>query len=552
MTLAQRLLLAIGSLTLVSAALLALGVRQAWRESEEERFNAAFTLATDRLGREITTSIEQLPGLIEPLCQHDPTVDRALIGLKKRQIDPATRLALQEHVEELARAHGLDELTLLSGEGEILGSTDAARLGARDPDLARALAPRPREAWVRATPVPALMAQCLKRDARSPDVWLGFSAARHVEPLLASISDVAGVTLVLGEAAPRSDRLARGVPVPKLKGLSISASQSRVPLTHALRSLDRVVLALGAATFMLALVVATLLSRSLARPMVELSEQARRVVAGDPQPVRASGGKELVEFAEAFNAAISDLTALRKRLAATERIAARREIARRVAHEIKNPLAPIRAAVETLRRLQARRDPAFDEYFDEATRTVLEEVARINAIVTEFTRFQRLAPPAPAPVDVVETARKVVNLHAGADPRLSLHAEPCAVINADADQLVQVLTNLVQNALDAIGTDAERRVTVSLRQPDAAHVVVRVEDDGPGVPAEIREKLFEPYATTKPQGTGLGLAIVQRIAIEHGGEITYRDRPEGGACFELRLPVSGPTLLAEPPTLTGT
>src|SRR3954454_18853824 len=97
---------------------------------------------------------------------------------------------------------------------------------------------------------------------------------------------------------------------------------------------------------------------------------------------------------------MDELTAMRKRLAVTERIAARREIARQVAHEIKNPLAPIRAAVETLRRLRARNDPAFDGYFDEATRTVLDEVFRITRIVSEFTEFARLPPPRPGPVDV--------------------------------------------------------------------------------------------------------------------------------------------------------
>src|SRR6185436_4579859 len=120
----------------------------------------------------------------------------------------------------------------------------------------------------------------------------------------------------------------------------------------------------------------------------------------------------LEQLAEAFNQTISDLTAMRKRLAATERIAARRDIARRVAHEIKNPLAPIQAAVETLRRLRARNDPAFDEYFDEATRTVLDEVQRIAGIVTEFTRFARLPAPEPAPMNLNETVRSVVNLHA--------------------------------------------------------------------------------------------------------------------------------------------
>src|SRR6185369_3983859 len=157
------------------------------------------------------------------------------------------------------------------------------------------------------------------------------------------------------------------------------------------------------------------------------------------------GGRELEELAAAFNQTIADLVALRKRLAATERIAARREIARRVAHEIKNPLAPIRAAVETLRRLRARNDPAFDEYFDEATRTVLDEVHRISNIVTEFTRFARLPAPNPQDVDVEEMVRHVVQLHKADDGKGRVSYEMARrplTIRADRDQLVQVLTNL--------------------------------------------------------------------------------------------------------------
>ncbi len=237
---------------------------------------------------------------------------------------------------------------------------------------------------------------------------------------------------------------------------------------------------------------------------------------------------------------------MRKRLAATERIAARREIARRVAHEIKNPLAPIRAAIETLRRLRARNDPAFDEYFEEASRTVLDEVARISNIVSEFTRFARLPPPNPRAFDVVEVVRQVVNLHRADGVFLTFEAEAVPELNADSDQIKQVVTNLLQNAIDASRDSKNPGVRVELwRAGD--RLKLAVSDNGPGVAAEMRDKLFEPYNTTKPEGTGLGLAIVQRIVIEHGGDIAYRDGPAGGAVFEVTLPISGPALLAEAP-----
>src|SRR4029077_4867014 len=131
------------------------------------------------------------------------------------------------------------------------------------------------------------------------------------------------------------------------------------------------------------------------------------------------GPGEIAELAEAFDKMLEDLETTKRRLAATSRVAAWREVARRIAHEVKNPLAPIRAAVETLRRLRAREDPQFFEYFDEATRTVLDEVHRLSNMVPEFTRFARLPAPHPQQVDLVELAQQVVRLHdAGTKARM--------------------------------------------------------------------------------------------------------------------------------------
>ena len=246
---------------------------------------------------------------------------------------------------------------------------------------------------------------------------------------------------------------------------------------------------------------------------------------------------------------------MRQRLAVSERISAQREVARQIAHEIKNPLAPIRAAMETLRRLRARDDPAFDEYFEEATATVLEEVHRIANIVTEFTKFARLPAPNAEPLDLVAVAKGVVTLHARSTeatgpqgPRVELVSDPgLPMVRADKDQIVQVLTNLVQNGLDAasaVRPDPRVLVTVGPLEKERVRVVVR--DNGPGVSDEMMPRLFTPYATTKEKGTGLGLAIVQRIVFEHGGDISYRKPMKGGAVFEIWLPVAGPPAPPKP------
>jgi len=545
-SLAERLGLAIFALTVGVLLALGLGVREAWRVAEERSFEAAFSQALVPLRDQLANEVSELPELVGPLCEDDPLVDSALVGLVSDDL-AARRLPISLRVPKLARALSLDQLVVLTSSGEILGSTTPGHVGQRDPELlARVGRAKPVARLAGATSDLAVEAACIKKDKQHPKLWIGVYAARNLGEVLSRIGKSSGVELSLEPPVPSADRLQRTLSLPEQTGLSITATRSRRALLSTVEQLDLTVLLIGSATLASALLITVLLSRGLARPVRALAEQAQRVIHGDPNPVVATGARELVEAAEAFNRAISDLVALRKRLAVTERIAARREIARRVAHEIKNPLLPIRASVETLRRLRARNDPAFDDYFDEATRTVLDEVARISNIVSEFTRFARLPAPEPAPFDAEEAVRGVVTLHGAAGAPIDFVAEPCPELNADRDQVVQVVTNLVQNAQQALAGRANGRVQVRLgREHDK--LVLSVTDDGPGIAPEMRGRLFEPYATTKAEGTGLGLSIVERIVVEHGGEISAGDAPGGGASFVVKLPLSGPTLLPQPP-----
>jgi signal transduction histidine kinase len=538
--------LAIFALTVGVLLALGLGVREAWRVAEERSFEDAFSQALVPLRDQLGSEISQLPELVEPLCQDDPLIDSALVGLVAGDLE-GRRLPISLRVPKLAKALSLDELTVLTSAGEILGSSASGRVGQLDVELATRLVKAPGSARLQGEGhALAVTASCVKHDTQHPKSWVGVYAARHLDALLSRIGQSSGVELSLEPPLPSVDRLQRTLALPEQSGLSVTATRSRRALLSTVEQLDLTVLLIGSATLASALLITVLLSRGLARPVRALAEQAQRVIHGDPTPVVATGARELVEAAEAFNRAIADLVALRKRLAVTERIAARRDIARRVAHEIKNPLLPIRASVETLRRLRARNDPAFDDYFDEATRTVLDEVARITNIVGEFTRFARLPAPEPAPFNAEEAVRSVVSLHAGTGAPIDFDAEPCPDLNADRDQVVQIVTNLVQNAQQALGDRAGGRVKVRLAR-ELDKLRLSVSDNGPGIAPEMRGRLFEPYATTKAEGTGLGLAIVERIVVEHGGEITAGDAPGGGAIFTIKLPLSGPTLLPEPP-----
>jgi len=273
-------------------------------------------------------------------------------------------------------------------------------------------------------------------------------------------------------------------------------------------------------------------------PIEALRAAAARVAAGDLSArvgaVPGGGAGEVDQLVRDFDAMTAELESGRARLAASERVAAWREVARALAHELKNPLTPIAMSVELLR--DARGRPDFGEILDESTRAIGEEVRRLRRIVDEFSRFARLPAPALTAVPAGELAEALLALYP-APPGVELvrAVEPgLPAVQADRDQILQVLLNLVQNALEAMPQGG--RLELSARRV-VDGVVFEVADDGPGIPADLLPRIFEPYVTTKAGGTGLGLAIAERIVVEHGGRIEASSPPGQGARFTVRLPV---------------
>ncbi len=560
MRLAPRLALTFGLLAAVSTASVGLAVRTRLAAKETRRFQREVEGVCDRVVDEIRRQGEADQTLIAGACQNGELVERVGIALDRGELD-LRRTSFSEIVRGEGKAFGLDEIVLGTEGGDIVGASPTTLLGLPPRDVEALLRGTTQRFSLRIAPSAALVSRCTKRSGGGRVI--GLVGARRIGPLLDRLARTVDVTVETATSTPpaaaHAGAAARTRATCKLADeggavLSFDVLKATRELDENLHDVDKTVGLSAAISALVAFIVAVFLARNLGRPLAVLATEAGKVAAGDASPLRlrVRGSGEVQELVGAFDRMIQDLAVTRRRLAAASRVAAWREVARRVAHEVKNPLAPIRAAVETLRRLRAREDPRFDDYFDEATRTVLDEVHRISNIVTEFTRFARLPQPRPQDVEAEEVARHVVQIHkaAAGDVQLAYVTQRRAPsFRADRDQVIQILTNLVQNGLEAVKDVGGGAVSVTT-DTDGHYVTFAVADNGPGIAPEIAARLFEPYATTKASGTGLGLAIAQRIALEHNGELSYVGPSANGrgAVFRVLLPVEGPAVPSEAPS----
>ena len=224
-----------------------------------------------------------------------------------------------------------------------------------------------------------------------------------------------------------------------------------------------------------------------------------------------------------------------------QRTAAWGEVARRLAHEIKNPLTPIQLSAERLQlKLADKLDAAARDMLQRSTQTIVNQVAALKNMVNDFRDYAKTPPPEIAPIDFNALVHEVVDLYAASDVRIKLDlAADLPPVLADANQLRQILHNLVKNAREALAeaAPAEPAITVVTRRDDM-RAVLNVSDNGPGFAPQILSRAFEPYVTTKAKGTGLGLAIVKKMIDEHHGEIKLANAPAGGAEISIKLPLA--------------
>jgi two-component system nitrogen regulation sensor histidine kinase NtrY len=220
----------------------------------------------------------------------------------------------------------------------------------------------------------------------------------------------------------------------------------------------------------------------------------------------------------------------------SNRLAAWAEMARIIAHEIKNPLTPIRLSVEHLREVWKRKSPNFDRVLEECVTNVLRQTEELKRSAAEFSDYARLPRPETRPIDIGALAADAAAAFAGAPGiRWSVEATPGLEAVGDPRLISRVLSNLVGNSVDALQGRGTIRIRVDRRD---GRIETAVEDDGPGVPPEILPRLFDPYFSAKSGGTGLGLAIAKKIVEEHGGRIAAGNRAKGGFRVAFDLPAS--------------
>lgn len=291
-----------------------------------------------------------------------------------------------------------------------------------------------------------------------------------------------------------------------------------------------VILGLGGVVIYASVRLGGHLSRQLSRPIDELVRWTKFIRRGEPLPpdLPRRGAPEFEDLRTAFRDMDRGLREARDSEIEAERLRAFREVARRVAHEMKNPLTPIRFAVSQLTRTA---EPAQRE----ALEVIQAESARLELLAKEFTDFGRLPEGPAAEIDLRELLTELLRTSVPADCPARLEAPPALPpVLGHFDPLRRAFGNLLRNAVEAAGPASPIEVSVSLRAAGA--VLVRVVDHGPGVPGQLRERVFDPYVTTKSEGTGLGLALVRQTVETHGGKVRVSETPGGGATFEVTLP----------------
>lgn len=294
---------------------------------------------------------------------------------------------------------------------------------------------------------------------------------------------------------------------------------------------------------LISILISFLLSDEVIRPIVSLEAATRRVADGDfSYRILTRSGDELANLTNSFNKMMNELENSRKKILQTEKITAWQEIARQLAHELRNPLTPIKLSAERILR-KFRNDPeSLNSMLESAVEGIIQEVRGLDNLLKEFRDFSRLPAPDIGAFSIAELIRELIGTYRHSYPLIVFTynaPEGDLTVKADVKQIKQVFINLFKNSCEAVG-DREGRISIQtdlVRKGNSSYCRISVQDTGHGIDPEKQEQVFNPYFTTKNEGTGLGLPIVERIIFDHKGQIWFESEPGHGTTFFIDIPM---------------
>lgn len=576
MSFRRKLLLVLAATVVVVTLAVSISVASIARHAFERQERARSQAIAAQFRREFERSGEDVVRRVSAVAQSDAVRRIAL------DVPRALNGAYLNDAASLAQAHGLDFLDIVTADGTIVSSAEfPARFGYKDewagmlPKLSSSPAALRKQALPNNSSL-AIVAVQVVRGSDQPvyaiggvrldsdfvarlwlpgegDTMVGLFTVEQATSDGSVDSSRAAIENAIRagketEALTQSDSFhiipLAGATHEVLAVLDIATSTSELVRTEQhIRSVALVVAGIG---IVLAILISGWIATRVTRPVEQLAAGAARVAGGDWNAhVDVSSRDELGQLADAFNRMTGELINQRDRLLQTERVAAWRELARRLAHELKNPLFPLQITVENLVRARQLSSAEFDEVFRESTDTLLKELANLRTIIGRFSDFSKMPKPQLEVVSLNEIVADVAKLHeaqlAAREHAISLEMQldPAApVVEADGALLHRALSNLVLNAVDAMPDGGRIAIRTEASENVAA---VEVADSGTGMTPEECERLFTPYYTTKQHGTGLGLAIVQSVVSDHGGKITVRSDAGQGTTFRIELPLASAT-----------
>jgi two-component system nitrogen regulation sensor histidine kinase NtrY len=556
---------------------------EAFRQIEQERtatLASQFRREFDHEGDDIIHGVEAIAG--------SDSMQRTAIELS----NGADVAMFVNEAQQYATAQRLDFLDLVSPDGTIISSAHwPARFGYKQRWFLDQPGPIPQRAFLRhvETPQGSVLALLCLRPLRTHGANYYLIGGRKLDAVLQALTPPSGLRFAIysapeqgqgsllgpardgldlsrlmpliqktidqhgessmtfdwGHGLVEEEEILHAIPLPGYSDrvpavlLVGNSLQQEIALETRIRNISLVIAAVGV---LIGIMVSGILTSRISRPVRKLAQAAAEVGQGNwDVQVETTSKDEIGRLASAFNHMTEELASQRERLVQSERVAAWRELARRLAHELKNPLFPLQITVENLLRARENTPQQFDEVFKESTATLLAEIANLKTIIGRFSDFSRMPAPQLQPVDINELVRSVAQLYQGqmkretskieADLQLDEQIPP---VSGDPALLRRVLENLVLNAIDAMPNGG--RLTFCTRL-EGKVAVFEISDTGKGLTREECDRLFTPYYTTKQHGTGLGLAIVQSVVSDHHGRVTVSSRQGQGTTFQVELPL---------------